>query len=468
MKKQLEKTILKNMVVHMNQIIGLNKTNFLSTGIFLKLPITFKFEQDDSVKLEKKLSLEALDSIFYSTIINSKPDEVLFVFKYNTDKDLKSIKKFADKYPLYFSFKYMVQLQHILRLHYTTTHHSMMLKHCMKAADPHSLISIANDIAVNNSLKAFFEDSPFKSFWNDIEEIIDTRFNSADPIKVLKELIEEYNISKAKIKKSYKDFDIQELNSYKYVVPKKKFFIGKNENISGQSSDTTFSSIANSIMDTIATHAKGTTAGARFKAEFDEVKVDVSWFTKLKGAFKREVYYKTKDYYQSWKNLSTTYRHHFKAPTTVNEDSKISLILSIDQSGSIQTEDLQKVLGMIKQNKKSIASIHVIMHDVDTVVYHLESTNDITDDVNFTSALATRSCDGGTSHKYVFKEIDSYLASNDVSKYIYISFSDNHSDIERYWEKHQKLKKLTTFWLSPSDGRAIDTKLYGGTNIILP
>ena len=49
----VDKLLVDSITVQTNQLLGMNKTNFLSLGLFLKLPITITAEQSDLVTRTK-------------------------------------------------------------------------------------------------------------------------------------------------------------------------------------------------------------------------------------------------------------------------------------------------------------------------------------------------------------------------------------------------------------------------------
>jgi hypothetical protein len=54
---------------------------------------------------------------------------------------------------------------------------------------------------------------------------------------------------------------------------------------------------------------------------------------------------------------------------------------------------------------------------------------------------------GGTSHAEVFSKIGEIQKANPKTKLIYLSFSDNYSDIESVFDE-QLFKKITPYWIT--------------------
>jgi len=211
--------------------------------------------------------------------------------------------------------------------------------------------------------------------------------------------------------------------------------------------DNSLADLAESLQDIISTNTKGTAAGALFEKLFEAVKVDTGWFKKIKASFKRQVYYKTHDYTTSWANLNNTFRKIYKSPKKNFIDDKIAIILSIDHSGSMSTTDLQRLLYLIESESKRIASLTVLIHDTRVIhEFTVEDEYDIANSPEFSKALATRYTSGGTSHACVFEHIQA-MKLKDTSKVMYMSFSDNQSDIEQTFNKYPIMRKLTNYWV---------------------
>jgi hypothetical protein len=176
----------------------------------------------------------------------------------------------------------------------------------------------------------------------------------------------------------------------------------------------------------------------------------------------------TNTFRSQWSSLNITYRHKFKAPKAQYEDNKLSLILSIDHSGSVSTEGLQKLLYLISKQSKRITKLFVIIHDTEIVKeFTLESNTDISNDPAFQQALAHRFAVGGTSHSAVFARIDELLRTKQIDhkKSIYISFSDFYSDVPEVIKKYPSVKQLNPIWLNPENNPLPDS--CEGTNICM-
>jgi len=467
--KEVENKVTTEMVKEVNQLLNQSKTNFLSLGLFLKLPIEFSIQQCDAVPYEKKVSLPELANLFTSTVYQSDVTAVKFIFLYHNEKHLKHILKVSLKNPSFFAFHYVKQLQHVLRNHYTTSHQSFMLRNT-DGCNPYELIKLANDISVNNSLREIFKSSELVNKWKEIKNVVNTKsdYRQMSEVQILKELGGQANravttpYGPGAELITFGDTINDEGENYSFITS-----TAKNE-VLDQASDTEMSNLATRVYDSIRSASKGTGGPGctEMMGQFESVETDTAWFEKLKTSFEKTVHYKTEHFSQTWKSLNNRYRHLFKAPTTIYKQTKIELILSVDQSGSMSELDLQKLLFLLEKNSMKIAKCTVIIHTgtVDKV-FDLESDYDITESENW-KFMQARMSNGGTSHSPVFQ----YMEEMNIQKpedIVYISLSDNYSDIEETINNYPIMRKLTKYWLSPIGSRLLNQDECGGINITM-
>jgi len=220
--------------------------------------------------------------------------------------------------------------------------------------------------------------------------------------------------------------------------------------------------LADSIQDIISSNTKGSAAGELFEKLFESVKVETGWFKKIKASFKRQVFYKTHDYTTNWANLNNTYRRIYKSPKKQFLDTKVNIILSVDHSGSMSDNDLQKLLYLMESEATRIGAITVLVHDTRVIKeFTLENDYDITKSPQFKEALATRYTSGGTSHSCVFSHIQD-MKIPEPNMVIYMSFSDNHSDIDETFKNYPIMRKLTNYWICAGANNPVSVL---GTNI---
>jgi len=463
--KKTEDYIYKEVAKNSNLILGKNKTASLSTGLFLKLPIVVSVEKSNKPLPKMYKELKTFMPYFSAYAKLGNTTEVFFTFLYHTEKDLDKISKELQRHGVFFAFVYMHEIQHIIRKHVTTSYNTMMTRIAGDVAFPHELINIAEDHAINYSIKDLFMISSLQPKWQEIEEIgyYNEEYHKAkmSDIDILKDMIENDNpITKEQISDALSKVTCDGKSSNQPTDPNggtPQEGEGKDKESSGQGKadktstevddlDNSLSDLSESIQDIITSNTKGTQAGELFEQLFSSIKVDTGWFKKIKASFKRQVYYKTHDFNTSWSNLNTTYRKIYKAPKKQFIDNNLEIVLSVDHSGSVSTEALQKLLYLMEDTSKTISKLTVLIHDTRIVKeFVIEDDYDIATNPQFTQALATRFVVGGTSHSDVFNWLDNNIKYLDKS--IYLSYSDNYSDIQEEWIKHPKLRKLVTYFV---------------------
>jgi len=357
----------------------------------------------------------------------------------------------------------------------------MMTRIAGNVAFPHELINIAEDHAINYSIKDLFLVSPLRNKWDEIEEIgqykEEYHKKKMSDIDILKDMIKnDESITKEQISNMLSKVTCDGKSVNQPTEPNggaaqdndgnddssKQGKINKTST-AVDDLDNSLSDLSESIQDIITSNTKGTQAGELFEQLFSSIKVDTGWFKKIKAIFKRQVYYKTHDFNTSWANLNTTYRKIYKAPKKQFIDNKINIILSVDHSGSMATEDLQRLLYLIESESTRISSLRVLIHDTKIIKdFMIEDDYDIASAPGFQEALATRYTSGGTSHRCVFKAIEE-MKLPDPSMVMYMSFSDNYSDIEEEFSTFPTMRKLTNYWVA-AGGKPVNEP---GTNITM-
>ena len=99
----------------------------------------------------------------------------------------------------------------------------------------------------------------------------------------------------------------------------------------------------------------------------------------------------------------------------------------------------------------------MVFHDTDAV--HVETFKGNFNYKDIIKVAKIRHA-GGTSHSCVFDWIDNNVSVRDVSRKIYVSFSDNYSDIDSCYHNYKKIKKISKVWLN-SEGVHVDKSIPG-------
>jgi len=469
--KLAENYIYKEIAKNSNLLFGKNKTSALSTGLFLKLPIEITLEKVNKPFEQKLLKeLHTMGERFSAYVKTEDTVKVYFTFFYYDEKDIKALANNLQYRSVFFTFVYMHELQHILRKHITKSYHTMMLKIADKALYPNQLINIAEDYAINYSLKDLFTISKLNTNWIEIERfgLYNNEYHKQEmsDIDILKDLLE--NGKKVSITSLGNGFEEVSIKGKKSIQPETSENGQEESNGNGSSNlsddlDISLSDLSESLQNIIKDTTKGTKAGELIEKMFNSIKINVAWFKKIKNNFKRHVYYKTHDFSTNWSNLNNTYRKIYKSPKKEFIDNRINIILSVDHSGSVVTEELQKLLYLIESESKKINKLTVLIHDTRVVkTFILEDEYDISKSPEFKKALSTRHVVGGTSHDDVFKTIQK-MKIKDPNQMIYMSFSDNYSDIEETIGKYSIMKKLTNYWVCTINNPV----KVNGTNILI-
>ena len=468
-----EKEIFSQMLRDTNELFGQSKAASLFISLFSTVRCKIVVEQCDDLEGPfKKLELEDLTE---SITTNIEGNDITYRFFYKNEKHLKHLHKVACKYPMYFTYQYFKHIYSLLTLTQTSTHQAAMFRLVHDREHPFYLIDLANTYAINKQvhrmLSAVSKLEKQKK-WDQVKSLINLYPHnpelSTQP-EILADMAQQapfLRIQKARGK--YTQVITPDLT----YITEPKVPAEANPNFKGADSidkqERSLVAISNQLHHSISTSTKGTAIGEVFQVVFDSIKVDVLWFDKLKKNITTQVFNKTNNGYASWENLSSTYRHIYKAPIQKSEDKKVKFIISIDTSGSMHTEDLQKIFGIMKDKSKQIAEIHVMHHTTDVLAqFHVKHAEDIQLDRLFKTAFGCRHGDGGTSHKEVFNRIKE-LNLPDPEQWIYISVSDNYSDIESTLSIYPVMQKISKVWVHTSDARQLNPDLVQGLHVKLP
>ena len=441
--------IFKEVAKTVNQLCGLSKTSSMIANLFANLPLKVEARFNESLPKPSK-KLNALDEYVHAYIKHDDLSAVYIAFFYSDEKYFTRITKAINKHPEFFAYLYMREALKITRLMNTKTHYHMMsgiIQHnnpSIPIEQRYLLSQRACNYAVNATIQKLILGSPIALKVNHILEgqDYDIAYANKSEMDILKSLIEYDPNAAPAIVKLDPQFSYDELSGQ--IFNSSDGWINTNESI--------ITDLGESISTQLATMSRGTGSASIFAEHFTAKKVKTGWFKKLSAKFGREVYYKTSTFTSQWSSLNVTYRKQFKAPKTKYEDNKLSVVLSIDHSDSVSTDGLQKLLYLFEKHSAKITQLFVLIHDTEVVKqFTISSDYDIKSNPDFVEALAHRFAVGGTSHYDVFSKINDMLVNKtiDPAKTIYISFSDNCSDIPSSWTAFPKLSKLSTTFLCP-------------------
>ena len=459
---KVEKLIYKEIAKGINQLYGLNKTAPLSAGLFLRVPIQFKLEKTYEPR-DYEVNSDSLSKCFSAYTMIGNSVDVFITFLYHEENDLATLFDIVEKYKTFWALIYQHELFHLLFKHTVESQHKRM-RHIVTTelgfseSTAHITINKAQDYFINYCIK------DLDSNREDLDLFLDIGLYEKDyhnrklsDIDILREFEKEDSCN------SIAPGLLEVTSDGTTSIQPEHRTVGAN-GLDSDTADELVNDIAQGVYETIQSNAKGSKSATMLAEMFEAIEVPVGWFKKLKAKLTKDVYYMTNDYYTKWSSLKNAYRRHFKAPKRYFIDKKLDIILSVDQSGSVSTEELQKLLYIIKSQGKKIASLTVLIHDTQIIkTYTLKAVRDIQKDAQFKEALATRVVVGGTSHTCIFDWLQTNV--KDPSKTIYICYSDMDSDIEKTYTGYSILKRLPIYWVE-TQGKVLNP-LVRGTHIYI-
>jgi hypothetical protein len=452
-----ERLLYTELAKNLNLLVGTNKTSAASLGLFLSLPIKVELRKmQDEVLVSAKR--KKIHNSVTSYIKHDDTTKVIIVFYYSKDSQIKKFNKMLEKeYSfVYLTYLYAREMMRISMNHNTKAHYDFMSRHISYVQSNLKLFAvntcsyyIVNKFIYKLMSTSFTSKDVTNVFAN---QLFTTAYDNLTDIEILKEV--EQNILHNTV--------VLDENLFQLVLEEENILLTNHELVNDEY-DEHIVDLGESLKQTIKQYGRGTASAEIFGEAFTAKKVKAGWFKKLKNTFSRQVYYATNDYFTSWSSINSTYRKKFKSPKHKFEEHKLNVILSIDHSGSVLTEELQRLYGLIESKAKHIGKLTVLIHDTEIIKEFVLSGSSIKTDQQFKAALATRYGAGGTSHYNVFKRVDEIVT--EPEKTIYMSFSDNYSDIPQSLDKYQVIKKLSPIWICSIDNHL--NASCGGTNITL-
>lgn len=452
-----------------NEIITGSKTSAVAIGLYLNLPIKVELRKlPTDLTIKPKLSNLAENVSAY--LAHDDKTKVIFAFYYSDDKQIPKLTKLLseDKAGLYFAYLYIREVMRVAQNHNTFAHYSMLRPILEKTnLDPEKYlfyINAASHYALNIFIKSIFDttytsasirssDKANKYKWTQTifgHQFYTPAYAEMTIPEILKEVVAQHTIGEA-----------FEGGFYSNGIPFADHVCVNDKY------DEHITDVGESLTDTLKTFGKGAATQQIFESGFKAVKVKTGWFNKFKSLFNRTVYYKTENFSSTWSSLNSTYRHKFKSPAKKFEDKSLSIVMSIDQSGSQSDEALGKILHVIQKKANKIADITILIHDTEIKASGHYKGSELASNPDIMHLLSNRICNGGTSHYHVIKHVVDGIAdkSIDPAKTIFISYSDNMSDIPDVMAKFPQMKQIERVWVCDIDNPLPDS--CGGTNITL-
>jgi len=211
------------------------------------------------------------------------------------------------------------------------------------------------------------------------------------------------------------------------------------------------SSVLGSTRDNMLERTRGEGSVGTLSELGVDYRVPIDWFKHLKGSIFNIVQRYTSHSEPTWGRLKNKFRHVAPMPGRLYYEKELAAVISIDQSGSMSDEDLEKINYVVTQLSKKTVFSEVLLHDTGVASrkrFTQKSPLTIRDFV--TKRVAC----GGTSHKEVFQILEE-IKDEFQGKLIYISFSDNWSDIEQVWDA-DIFKNISAYWITTDEDNTVD------------
>jgi predicted metal-dependent peptidase len=139
-------------------------------------------------------------------------------------------------------------------------------------------------------------------------------------------------------------------------------------------------------------------------------------------------------------------------PGRIHYEKEMAVVVSIDQSGSMSDADLEKINYVVTQLAKKSVFTEILLHDTRVAErkrFQGKKFQGIRDFVTNRVAF------GGTSHREVFSILKEIKDEKKSRKIIYLSFSDNYSDIESVYDP-ETFNGIPAYWIVTTGGKPVD------------
>jgi len=207
-------------------------------------------------------------------------------------------------------------------------------------------------------------------------------------------------------------------------------------------------SVRNSLLD----KTRGDGSSGSFSQLGIDYAVPLDWFNHLKSSIFTLTQKYTKHYETSWTRLRHKMRHIATLPGRIYYEKEMAVIISIDQSGSMTDQDLEKVNYVVSALAKKSVFTEILLHDTTVAAREKFKGKDFPGIRKF---ITTRVACGGTSHAEVFQIVNEIKDQNKNMKLIYLSFSDNYSDIEHQYND-ELFRDIPSYWIMTTGGKPVN------------
>jgi len=463
---------LKNSIT---KLLNFKENDFTSFGLFLHLPIKVSINKVKEIP-EKEFSSKNYNLVSFLKYFSgySKMEDNKFVinfsFLYNTKDDLEFINNSFELKVVkqYLIFTYLKELQHILRRHYsqsTISIHKLIVDKYINKTDKDisnidKYIELAFDYAVTYPLIDLMQNSTFK---DDLLDVVFYNKNYADnqmsEISILKELLKDSdNIDIEQTKNSNTKIENSIISHKNTTISKHKIKEDNLTNLDNQNIENIENNnaienevlnLANILTTFIQEKQKGCNTQDILTKLGGVIKIKSDWVKEILNSLLSITRDITHQYTSSWSSLKNQYRKIGLFPKKNYLRKTTYLYISIDQSGSMSDIELRKINYLLTIIAKKVSYLHLIIHDYSIVkTFQFGNKSNLKYNIKLNDIIYNRYTNGGTSHSMIFKYLDDNINNGDINQSIYISFSDNISDIETCYFKFKQIKIIKKFWVS--------------------
>ncbi len=231
---------------------------------------------------------------------------------------------------------------------------------------------------------------------------------------------------------------------------------GGNEGIVQQPRETSAEQEISEVLDSARNNLLEKTRGSESTGTLSSLGIDYSvpldWFKLLKNSLFTMVRYHTSSYDQTWGKIKNKMRHVAMMPGRIYYEKELAVVVSIDQSGSMSDSDLEKINYVVTELAKKAVFVEIMLHDTAVAQQKKFIGKQFPGIKDF---VTNRVACGGTSHKEVFDRVDDIRIENPKTKLIYLSFSDNYSDIEHVYPT-ELFSKITPYWITTDENNTVN------------
>jgi hypothetical protein len=209
------------------------------------------------------------------------------------------------------------------------------------------------------------------------------------------------------------------------------------------------------ILSTTRNELLNKTRGEGHSGAFEKLGVDYSvptdWFKALKGSIFSIVQHHTNNYDLTWARPRKKFMHLYPRPGFIYKEKNLAAIVSIDQSGSMSKDDLEKINYVVTKLAQKTDFVEILLHDTSVAERKRFTKKSFRGIQEF---VTNRVACGGTSHREVFQIVDEIKNEKRSMKFIYLSFSDNWSDIEQVYDDNI-FRGVNAYWITTDENKTV-------------